>query len=276
MIRDMRDLGFAQVESELLRDPTITPQCKALYGLLITYGPSRIFPGHETLAGCLGVKRRTVITWLAQLRELGLIDWKRRGSTSNNYFILGYGNLLRLKLDDVIQGSQQMCNQDHNRCAPEITGSRSSYPDPVNNKEGPACAGTPTVESPPVVEEEPEPEPKPKAKARRKRDPRIDHPAIQEYRRATSLYPEKTWWEDIIEIVGTEEADVEFWYNVCHDYVGNNWNKKNVKNMLAYYSTRTLPEVSGAKNGGNGHGSHTPRPAQPVQEVQFHGRLPRI
>jgi hypothetical protein len=152
MIRDMRDMGYAQVESELLRDPTITPQCKALYGLLITYGPSRIFPGHETLAGCLGVKRRTVITWLTKLKALGLIDWARREGTSNDYFILGYKNLLRLKLEGVIQGSQGVCNQDHRGCDLGDTGSRSPYPDPINKQSASADA-LPALTTPEIVEE---------------------------------------------------------------------------------------------------------------------------
>jgi hypothetical protein len=239
----------------------------------------------ETIAGELNISTRTVLRWTKKLCTLGYLEDLTPDLRNKPHTYRDTGKVsLQVQVVAVTQTTsdeQPGMTESHST----MTESQSHYDlksleetckRQDKRQEGPACAGTPTVESPPVVEEEPEPEPKPKAKARRKRDPRIDHPAIQEYRRATSLYPEKTWWEDIIEIVGTEEADVEFWYNVCHDYVGNNWNKKNVKNMLAYYSTRTLPEVSGAKNGGNGHGSHTPRPAQPVQEVQFHGRLPRI
>lgn len=93
-IRDLRHIQYAQVETELLRDPTISPQCKALYGLLITYGPERIFPGHQRLADCLGTSTKSIRRWLNQLRARGLIDWSRRGSTSNEYTILGYANLM--------------------------------------------------------------------------------------------------------------------------------------------------------------------------------------
>jgi hypothetical protein len=94
-IEDRRQKPWAMVEAELLRDPYLTPQCKALYGLLITYGPERIFPGHQTLADCMGVSRSSIIRWLGQMHVFGLIEWDRRTGTSNKYYILGYANYKR-------------------------------------------------------------------------------------------------------------------------------------------------------------------------------------
>jgi hypothetical protein len=239
MIRDMRDLGFAQVESALLRDPTITPQCKALYGLLITYGPDRIFPGHNKLAECMGVKRRSIIRWLAELRKHGLIDWERRGSTSNNYFILGYKNALEVRANAIVtQESQQMCQESHNRCDTGITRSRSSYPDPDINMEGPADAGTPTPQSENrIVDKEPEP---PKVTAK--------HPAIQAFREVTHRYPAKAWYTVIAEIIGGQERDVDRWKRIVMAWVGVGWNPCNVKGMLDYWGKAHFP----GENGGNG------------------------
>lgn len=108
-IRDLRHIQYAQVETELLRDPTISPQCKSLYGLLITYGPERIFPGHQRLADCMGTSRRSILRWMEELRAVGLIDWERRGSTSNEYAILGYANVMLMR------------HQCHNRCDNPVT-----------------------------------------------------------------------------------------------------------------------------------------------------------
>lgn len=91
-IEDRRQKPWAMVETELLRDPSITPQHKALYGLLITYGPQSIFPGQQTLADCLGTSRSTIIRWLGEMQTSGLIDWEHRTGTSNRYYILGYAN----------------------------------------------------------------------------------------------------------------------------------------------------------------------------------------
>lgn len=143
-IRDLRSVPFAQVESEFLRDPAFSGNLKTLYSLLITYGPTSIFPGQETLAKCMGVTRETVNRWLRELRQAGLIAWENREGTSNRYFILGYANYLKQqgviegshptvkKAEGVIEGSHPLCAQDHTPCDPTITRSRSHDPDPIN------------------------------------------------------------------------------------------------------------------------------------------------
>jgi len=156
-IRDLRDVQFAQVETDLLRDPEISTNLKALYSLLITYGPDRIFPGQDKLAACLGVTRETVNRWLKQLKDLYLVTWSpSKDAPTNEYAILGYAFHWRKrqgnddviveshpsapvivgshpKEGDVIVGSQGVCAQDHRGCDPTITRSRSSYPDPANH-----------------------------------------------------------------------------------------------------------------------------------------------
>ena len=70
-LQDKRQL-FAMVETAVLRNPAITPQVKVLYALLITYGPDKIFPGHERLAADLGVADRSIRRWLLELKDWGL------------------------------------------------------------------------------------------------------------------------------------------------------------------------------------------------------------
>jgi hypothetical protein len=122
---------------------------------------------------------------------------------------------------------------------------RESHEETSKRQEKRQEEGSASADTPPVEQQGKKPKPK------KKKDERIVHPAIQAFRRAMNLYPKKTWWDDIIQTVGTEEADVEFWYTVCHDYDGCGWNKMNVKNMLVHYVARELPEVKG----GNGNGS---------------------
>ena len=133
---DERIEPFAMVDVWVLRNPEITPQCKALYGLLITYGPDRIFPGHERLARELGVTRQTVSKWLRDLRGLHLIDWQRTGR-SNRYRILGPPRCKAEHTSDVKPDIHLMQGEANNRCIPEQTRSRSneldpSTPDPIN------------------------------------------------------------------------------------------------------------------------------------------------
>lgn len=132
ILRDRRKFSFARVECEFLRDPEINPQLKTLYSLLITYGPARIFPGHETLAKCLNVSRQTTIIWLKKLKNLHLIDWKRTGR-SNEYEILGYDHHIANK-NDVKPELHQMSSKTDISCKPGFTRSRSMKPDPSNQK----------------------------------------------------------------------------------------------------------------------------------------------
>lgn len=127
-LRDMRGVQYAQVETELLRDPTITPQCKTLYSLLITYGPTSIFPGHKTLAEALGVSRPTIIKWLQGLRDVGVIDWENRKGTSNWYVILGYKG-------GVKQALQGVSSPVDRGCQAQLTRSTCTNPDPPIHKD---------------------------------------------------------------------------------------------------------------------------------------------
>ena len=139
-LRDLRDVQFAQVESGLLRDPRIPYGHKALYALLITYGPSRIFPGQGTLAAYLNVSRATVNRWLGDLKDWGIITWIRRKGTSNLYALLGYANATppevvtsELQLDQVVTPASQSTDPAvTTSCNPEVTRSRSNDPDPLN------------------------------------------------------------------------------------------------------------------------------------------------
>lgn len=137
---DERPKPYAKVDVWVLRNPEITPQCKALYGLLITYGPDRIFPGHDRLARELSVTRQTVSKWMHDLRDLELIDWQRTGR-SNRYRILGPARCKAKHTSDVKPGIHQMPIETDNRCKPEQTRSRSkeldpSTPDPINSPAG--------------------------------------------------------------------------------------------------------------------------------------------
>jgi len=137
-LHDERIIPFAMIEKEVLRNPDIPPKLKALYGLLISYGPERIFPGQERLAAEMGVSRITINTWLKELRdEHKLIDWQRRGSTSNLYRILGP----RCKASDTsnvkpaLQHNVKPALQDRDPVYQE--SDRSAHPRSSDNGKGP-------------------------------------------------------------------------------------------------------------------------------------------
>ncbi len=85
----MRD-GFTQVPNALLRHPTITLGAKIAYGVLLSYawGKGSCFPGQETMAVDMGVSKRSVIIYLKQLQDEGLISIKRLGFGKTNIYTL--------------------------------------------------------------------------------------------------------------------------------------------------------------------------------------------
>lgn len=245
--RDKRRDPFAMVGVSILRDPTITPQCKALFGVLISYGPDHIFPSHETLAKCLGVKRRSIARWLQELREHGLIGWVQTGR-SNRYRIIE-PRCAPEHTSDVHSETHQMCAPEQIGCAPEDTRSRSMYPDPSIQRDMAATAAptSPSTALPSPNETDgngTEPPSRSKQKAKGKTPP-----AVAAFRRATHRYPPKSWYSNIVQAVGDDEADLVFWHDVCKAYVGQGWNPLNAQVMLEYYGRREIPGGGGRPAG---------------------------
>jgi len=93
--------GFAQIPRPVLKAKRLSRNAKCLYALLLDYAwqQGSCFPGQQKLAEDLDVTDRTVRTDLTELRDYGLIDWKRRGLTlSNIYYILPLADNPRLDL----------------------------------------------------------------------------------------------------------------------------------------------------------------------------------
>jgi hypothetical protein len=82
--------GFTQVPNRLLRAPGLTHGAKLCYALLLSYAwqADRCFPGQERLARDLGVERKAVIRYLAELKEKGLVLVQRRGLGKTNVYVL--------------------------------------------------------------------------------------------------------------------------------------------------------------------------------------------
>lgn len=91
--------GFAQIPRQVLRATGLSRNAKCLYALLLDYAwqEGSCFPGQPRLAHDLGVSDRTIRTDLDELREYGLVSWRRRGlSLTNVYQILSIADNPRL------------------------------------------------------------------------------------------------------------------------------------------------------------------------------------
>jgi len=68
------------------------------------------------------------------------------------------------------------------------------------------------------------------------------------YRSVARLWPDKSLWPRLVEVVGDNPDDLAFWQHVVTSWIGCGWNKKNITGMLEFFKRRELPTTSGGKN----------------------------
>jgi len=86
---------FGKVPLELLRDPKVKLQAKAIYALMHSYSqPKRLiskpktFVSQKRLAKDVGLSDEQIRYWLKKLEESGWLKVLRRGLNKTNYYIL--------------------------------------------------------------------------------------------------------------------------------------------------------------------------------------------
>ena len=82
--------GFTQIPNLVLRRSDLSPGAKLTYMALLSYAwqEDHAYPGQDRLATDMGVSERSVITYLKQLQESGLITIRRRGLGMTNIYVL--------------------------------------------------------------------------------------------------------------------------------------------------------------------------------------------
>jgi hypothetical protein len=82
--------GFTQIPNLVLRRADLQPGAKLTYMVLLSYAwqQDHAYPGQDRLAADMGVSERSVITYLKQLQETGLVTIRRRGLGLTNVYVL--------------------------------------------------------------------------------------------------------------------------------------------------------------------------------------------
>lgn len=82
--------GFTQIPNQILRRSDVPPGAKLTYMVLLSYAwqKDHAYPGQDRLAADMGVSERSVITYLKQLVDTGLISIRRRGLGMTNVYII--------------------------------------------------------------------------------------------------------------------------------------------------------------------------------------------
>lgn len=101
--------GFTQIPNGVLRRSDLQPGAKLTYMVLLSYAwqKDHAYPGQDRLASDMGVSERSVITYLKQLQESGLITIRRRGLGKTNVYILHR-----------MSGSENLADQRSEKSAP--------------------------------------------------------------------------------------------------------------------------------------------------------------
>ncbi|TEB06172.1 hypothetical protein Psch_03216 [Pelotomaculum schinkii] len=95
--------GFTSVPNAVMMARGLSIGAKLIYGLLMMFAwqENECFPGQERLAQVAEISTRQVQRYLIELREYGLITWRRRGQNQTNvYYIKDIKTVERLKMPD--------------------------------------------------------------------------------------------------------------------------------------------------------------------------------
>lgn len=195
------------------------------------------WPSHEDTAERARSKRTYVLKMLAEIEADGEIYVHRRGGKTNKYLVVVGMNPEEIKTamkkrfgyddDDaaekvaIIQG----CQQNGHVTSTEQVGVTSTEQVPVQS-----------TEHEPSLNPKPNPKkdsPAPAGKAKpKKRDERLDHPAIIAYRENARLHVPVVWRDEVIETIGGEDKP---WGELVKLWVGKGWNPGNVAGMLELF-----------------------------------------
>ena len=73
--------------------------------------------------------------------------------------------------------------------------------------------------------------------------------AIKVFRQSANRYPARSWYADVVAVVGHDPPDLERWGQVVKEWVGNGWNPTNVRGMLDKFQGKTKDGTSVQENG---------------------------
>ncbi|MCG9969976.1 helix-turn-helix domain-containing protein [Pelotomaculum terephthalicicum JT] len=95
--------GFTSIPNAVMMAMGLSIGAKFMYGLLLMFAwqENECFPGQERLAIVAEISIRQVQRYLFELRDYGLITWRRRGQNQTNvYYIKDLKTVERLKMPD--------------------------------------------------------------------------------------------------------------------------------------------------------------------------------
>lgn len=82
--------GFTIMPNIVMLDENLSFQARFLYQLMLMFSwlKGNCFPGQDRLAQIMKVHRNSVLRYLQELKDYGLVSWKRRGLNKTNIYYI--------------------------------------------------------------------------------------------------------------------------------------------------------------------------------------------
>ncbi len=82
--------GFTQVPNCVLKNGDLSAGAKLVYAMLLSYAwhNKAVYPGQDTMAKEMGVGKRSIVRFIAELEKIGYLQVKRRGQGLTNVYVL--------------------------------------------------------------------------------------------------------------------------------------------------------------------------------------------
>jgi DNA-binding transcriptional MerR regulator len=264
-VEDARHTNWFWMDNAVIMSyaASIGPTGLAVYAHLAmnaSNGSRHCYPSYETMARNLGMSRRSVITAVQKLENVGLISIHRRqaandSNLSNSYTLLPLASVPPgANFAPPGEEATPLVQSDHYpgaKFAPELDSWNKTHESPLRG--GPAGAdarsASPASEQTQPDPLEPQPEPEPDrpgggnghsaGRAKKSRGRAVaPHPAIALVREATGRQPPPAARETITARVGTSDDDLARWRETITAWQCAGHNPHNITGMLDWYEKR--------------------------------------
>jgi len=213
---------------------------------------SRLFPLREDISGEIVQQR---FQWFIEHEMVVPYEVDGRSYFYIPTFHKYQGNTIKEAESDYPpppSGETNTTLQTSSGASPELVQTESvadavfntQYSDADANAEIAAVAAPAPAPLPEAVNPEPEQKQEPQPTPRARRKPRIKDPppaAVECYKSAMELYPARSLWPGIVQVVGDDDTDLDRWKRICMAWRAMGWNPKNVKGPLEYFRDKRIP-----------------------------------
>jgi len=253
----VKQLGFAQLEHVISKDPELSDGAKVTFLMFLSYAHQneKCWPSIQRIAEDRNKTTTTISRHNKELERLGYITRNRRMGRSSITIIEDVEQIPRLwkRAEAELQKRNEHKNDttDITKMSRKTSQKWDVEEEPVKNNQGKNKKRVPPSKSQ-------------KRKPRVSAGSRKEQTGVTVYRSMTKLYPPDCWREDLETI-----TDLDRWRQVIKMWLGSPYQKTNVAGMFECYTENRLPTTKGAKRAESRGGYKQHQEATPETVAAF-------